>query len=80
MTTERRQILDLLAELSTMYPEMRMGQWITMFASLARGSKPESIYDVEDEELIPVMRDFLARRRADEAAAEPAAAAGGHGR
>jgi hypothetical protein len=75
MTDERRQVMDLLAELSTMYPEMRMGQWLTMFASLARGSKPESIYDVEDEELVPVMRDFLARRRADEAA-EPAAAAG----
>jgi hypothetical protein len=28
------------------------------------GTTPEAIYDVEDEELIPVMRDFLEKRRA----------------
>ncbi len=64
MTNERREVLDLLGELSNLHPEMRMGQWITMLASLARGPELESIYDVEDEELIPVMRDFLAKRRA----------------
>jgi hypothetical protein len=72
MTPERRQVLELFAELSTMFPEMRMGQWITAFASFARGSRIESIYDVEDEELIPVMRAFLDKRRAD--AAQPAPA------
>ena len=72
MTPERREVLEILAELSTMYPEMRMGQWMTAFACSARGSKVEAIYDVEDEELLPVMRDFLAKRKAD-AAAERAA-------
>jgi hypothetical protein len=69
MTDERKQVLELLAELSTLYPDTRMGQWITSFASSARGAKIESIYDVEDEELIPVMRKFLATRR--EAAKPP---------
>ena len=64
MTPEREQVLELLAGLSEIAPEMRMGQWIAMFASLARTSDVESIYDVEDEELIPVMRDFLAKRQA----------------
>jgi hypothetical protein len=64
MTPERRQVLDLLADLSTLHPEMRMGQWMTVFATFARGTTPEAIYDVEDEELIPVMRDFLEKRRA----------------
>jgi hypothetical protein len=68
MTTERKEVLDLLAELSTLHPEMRMGQWLLMFAYSARGTAPESIYDVEDEELIPVMRSFLEKRRADAAA------------
>jgi hypothetical protein len=68
MTPERRQVLDILGELSTLHPEMRMGQWMTMFASSARGSTVEAIYDVEDEELIPVMRSFLEKRRAEAAA------------
>lgn len=68
MTPERRQVLDILAELSTLHPEMRMGQWLTAFATFARGPQPESIYDVEDEELIPVMERFLANRRAEAAA------------
>ena len=70
MTPERREVLEILAELSTMYPEMRMGQWMTAFASAARGSKVEAIYDVEDEELLPVMRSFLDKRKAEAAAAQ----------
>lgn len=63
MTTERREVLDLLHELSDLFPEMRMGQWLLMFAHSARGTKPESLYDVEDEEFLPVMRRFLESRR-----------------
>jgi hypothetical protein len=63
MTNERREVLELLTELSELCPEMRMGQWLLMFAHSARGTKPESIYDVEDEELLPVMRRFLESRR-----------------
>jgi hypothetical protein len=74
MTTERREVLELLGRLSDLHPEMRLGQWITMLASRARGPEVESIYDVEDEELIPVMRDFIAKRLED--ASEPAAAPG----
>ncbi len=67
MTTERRQVIDLIAELSELNPEMRIGQWVSFFASLARGAQIESIYDVEDQELIPVMRDFLQTRKAEAA-------------
>ena len=67
MTADRRQVLALFAELSDVFPDMRMGQWLTALASSARGPKVESIYDVEDDELIPVMRAYLARRRADAA-------------
>ena len=70
MTPERVQVLKLLAGLSEIAPEMRMGQWIALFATLARNADVESIYDVEDEELVPVMREFLTRRRAE--ANEPA--------
>lgn len=73
MTEERKQVLEILAELSTLHPEMRMGQWMTAFASMARGSEIEAIYDVEDEELIPVMRKFLDARRAAAASANQVA-------
>lgn len=63
MTPERHEVLDILAELSTLNPEMRMGQWMTAFATFACGPQVESIYDVEDEELLPVMRRFLESRR-----------------
>ena len=72
MTSERRQVIELLAELSDLCPDMRMGQWLSLFAMMARNSQVESIYDVEDEELIPVMRSFLAKRR--EAMSEAAVA------
>jgi hypothetical protein len=72
MTDERRRVLDILGDLSTLHPDVRMGQWMLMFAELARGSNPEAIYDVEDGELIPVMRAFLEKRRAEAAAARAA--------
>lgn len=75
MTDDRRRVLDILGELSTLHPDVRMGQWMLMFADVALGSKPESIYDVEDEELIPVMQRFLEKRRAE--AAEAAVAKAG---
>lgn len=69
MTNERSRVLDILGELSTLHPDMRMGQWLLMFAELARGQGPEAIYDVEDEELLPVMRAFLETRKANALAA-----------
>jgi hypothetical protein len=63
MTTERQEILEIWAELSELYPEVRMGQWLTSFASAARGSDVEAIYDAEDEDLLPIMRQFLANRK-----------------
>ena len=72
MTPERHRVLDLLAELSEFYPDMRMGQFLTWFASAARGENVESIYDVEDDELVAVMKAHLDKRKAD-AAAERAA-------
>jgi hypothetical protein len=63
MTSERRQVLELIGELSSLYPEMRIGQILTWFAGIAREAKAESIWDVEDAELIPLMRDHLEQQR-----------------
>jgi hypothetical protein len=71
MTPERREVLDILAELSTLRPDIRMGQWLLMFTDQCRDDSLTSLYDVEDEELLPKMRRFLETRR--QAAAELAA-------
>lgn len=63
MTTERQEILEIWSELSELYPDVRMGQWLTSFASAVKGSQVEAIYDAEDEDLLPVMRQFLANRK-----------------
>jgi hypothetical protein len=65
MTTERRRVLDLLADLSDAYPDMRLGQFLTWFASAARTPDVESIYEVEDGELVRVMEQHLAKKRAE---------------
>lgn len=65
MTADRKRVLDLLAELSTLRPDVRLGQWLLMFAEVARGGGAEAVYDVEDDELEPVMRAFLEQRLAE---------------
>jgi len=65
MTDERRQVLELIAEFSSMYPDMRLGQILTWFAGIARESMPECIWDVEDAELIPLMCEHVEKRRAE---------------
>lgn len=65
MTTERRQVLELLSELSDLYPDMRLGQFLTWFACAARGQAVEAIYDAEDNELLAVMKSHVEKRKAD---------------
>jgi hypothetical protein len=59
MTPIRQEVLRVVEELSERYPDMRFGQLVANFASLARGPVPESVYDVEDEEFIATARKHL---------------------
>ena len=59
MNAPRQEILGLLAELSEADPELRLGQLIANLATLARGTKPEAIWDTEDEELIAAAHRLL---------------------
>jgi len=73
----RCEILDRLAELSALAPEMRFGQLIANMSYLAIGPAPESIWDVEDAELLDAIKqqiENLAYRRPDNAT--PAGASG----
>lgn len=44
----RQQLCQVLAELSELCPEMRMGQLIANLATVAKGATAEAIWDVED--------------------------------
>jgi hypothetical protein len=61
ITAARQEALNLLAELSAARPDMRLGQLLTSLATAARGPDVESIWDLEDEELILVARRQLGR-------------------
>ena len=64
MTTQlRREILDVLSELSECCTDVRFGQLIVNLSYLAKGPTNEAIWDLEDEELLAVARKHLQERR-----------------
>jgi hypothetical protein len=48
----RRELLNVLEQLSVEAPDLRMGQLIANLSYLARGPANESIWDVDDDELL----------------------------
>jgi hypothetical protein len=60
----RRELLRLLEELSTAAPDVRLGQLVANLSYLARGPANESVWDVEDDELLAAARKHLADLRA----------------
>jgi len=59
MTTSRAELLQVIAEISTANPDLRLGQIITNLALKARGPNVEAIWDCEDDEFLPVARRLL---------------------
>ncbi len=64
MNPVRQELLQVLAELSELVPEVRLGQLIVNLSYLAHGLSHESIWDVEDDELLAVARKHLEEWRA----------------
>jgi hypothetical protein len=60
----RQELLRVLAELSAICPEVRLGQLVVNLSYLARGLSSESIWDMEDEELLEAARKHLEEWRA----------------
>jgi hypothetical protein len=55
-TPERREILRLLGPLSDLAEDMRFGQLVANLVTLTGGTDAGSIWDMEDEQLIPAIR------------------------
>jgi hypothetical protein len=60
----RQEALRVLAELSEVCPEVRLGQLMANLSYLARGLSSEAIWDMEDEELLEAARKHLEQWRA----------------
>ena len=63
-STVRQELIRVLVELSEVCPEVRLGQLIANLSYLARGLSNESIWEVEDEELLEAARKHLQEWRA----------------
>ena len=64
MTSEsRQQVLAALVDLSEAYSDWRFGQMIANLATIARGPESESVWEMEDEELLAAIRWQLEQRR-----------------
>lgn len=55
----RREILQELQRLSEQAPDLRFGQMIANLAFLAAGSWDQTLWDLEDEQLLAAIRQQL---------------------
>jgi hypothetical protein len=67
----RKEALQVLAELSEVAPDVRLGQLVANLSYLARGLSAEAVWDMEDDELLAAARKHLAVLRARSAADQP---------
>jgi hypothetical protein len=58
MSQNRADLLRVLAELSELHPEMRLGQLVANLTSLV-DLGPGAVWDVEDEALLEAAREHL---------------------
>lgn len=61
--TECDEMLATLAELKTLFPDMRFGQLIANLATEARGLDPSAVWDMEDAELFAAAKAMLVETR-----------------
>lgn len=55
----RQEMLQQLARLSELAPEVRFGQLIANMAFLAAGPWDQTLWDVEDEKLLAAIKQHL---------------------
>ena len=63
MKTERKELLDVLAELSEMYPDMRLGPLVTNVAQWAKGPVASAAWDATDQKMIMAGKANIQRQQ-----------------
>jgi hypothetical protein len=56
----RQEILERLSRVSGLAPDMRFGQLIANLAFMAAGPWDQTLWDLEDEQLLAAIRQFEA--------------------
>jgi hypothetical protein len=68
ISPEREDVIQILRELCEHCPDVRFGQLIVNLSYLARGMAHESIWDMEDDELVAAATKQLETLRSRETA------------
>jgi hypothetical protein len=55
----RREVLQLLEQASELSPEIRLGQLLANLSYMAVEPTPEAIWEMEDEQLLDALRQYL---------------------
>ena len=55
----KKDVLRTLSELIEHCPDIRFGQLIVNLSCIARGPTPESVWDMEDDELLAAAKSHL---------------------
>ncbi len=71
----RKDVLEVLGVLSDHTPHVRFGQLICNLATMARGMNAESIWDMEDDELLATAQKHLEFWKQREKTLDPAMSA-----
>jgi hypothetical protein len=58
----RQELLRVLNELASRFPEVRIGQLVANLSYAAKGPTESAVWDVEDEELLAAAKDHLSGR------------------
>jgi hypothetical protein len=58
-----QELLGVLAELHTLFPDWRTGQMVANLVTAAGGTDAGAIWDVEDEQLLAAARRLIERNR-----------------
>ena len=71
-STTRQEALALLAELSALSPDVRLGQLLAHLGFLGEDQTGQTLWDIDDEQLLAVLRhhqaELAARQPQDDAA------------
>jgi hypothetical protein len=57
------ELLDVISELRTLFPDWRMGQLIANLVTASGGMDAGAIWDMEDEKLLAAARRLIQRNR-----------------
>lgn len=63
ISSERKAILQALAEMSELHPDWRFGQMVVGITCMAAVGEPSPIYDIEDEDSLRGLLEYLESRR-----------------